>query len=69
MSHSGTFARSVDKKSVVEKCPWNMLDGEHWSDLLQIQPQFADKCPWEKLENEDCNNLLEKQPQFADRRP
>ena len=52
---------------MTEKQIWSKLDGRHWRDLLQAQPQFADKCDWRKLEGYHWPDLLAAQPQFADK--
>ena len=50
-----------------DKCPWEVLDGDAWADLLICQPQFADKCPLDKLDGVDWVYLICEQPQFIER--
>jgi hypothetical protein len=51
------------------KCPWEMLEGDDWMELLSEQPQFADKCDWTKLSEDNWKELLVWQPQLAAFKP
>ena len=47
---------------------WRKFDGEHWSELLRYQPQFAEHCDWSSLGYMDWSFLLMDQPQFRTRK-
>ncbi|MBQ3344200.1 MAG: ATP-binding protein [Kiritimatiellae bacterium] len=42
-----------DQPQLIDKIPWELLDGHDWACLLQYHPQFASRCPWEKLDETD----------------
>ena len=50
-----------------DRCPWDKLNGENWTQILSFQPQFIDRCDWSKLTPSQQASLLTAQPQFADK--
>ena len=52
----------------IQRCNWNMLNGNDWKELLCSEPKFSDKCDkWNEIDNDECVELLTEQPQFADK--
>ena len=52
---------------LIGMCPWDLLNGDNWAELLSAQPQFTDRCPWEKLDGPAWYKLLSKKTLFADK--
>ena len=50
-----------------DRCPWDKLNGENWTQILSFQPQFIDRCDWSCLTPSQQAKLLTAQPQFADK--
>ena len=57
------------QSQLADRCPWEMLSGSDWKELLVARPEFEQYCDWTKLASGDWVGLLKVQPQFASRCP
>ena len=67
LPHGWALRVAAFPERFADRCPWEKLNGENWTQILSFQPQFIDRCDWSCLTPSQQAKLLTAQPQFADK--